>query len=143
MCQNRSVWIRSGGKLHAVGEICTEPYPGFPTDAQPVLMAALLKAKGRTLIRETIFENRFRQVPELRRLGADIALSGQSAEIWGVDSLHGTVLNATDLRGGAAMLVAGLAAEGQTMVYDDGHIRRGYESFDARLRALGADICLN
>ena len=143
MCKNRSVRLRSGGKLHAVGELSTEPYPGFPTDAQPVLMAALLRAKGRSVIRETIFENRFRQVPELRRLGADITLSGQSAEIWGVDSLHGTVLNATDLRGGAAMIVAGLAAEGQTLVYDEGHIRRGYESFDVRLRALGADICLD
>ena len=80
---------------------------------------------------------------ELRRLGADITLAGQSAEIWGVDSLHGTVLNATDLRGGAAMIVAGLAAEGQTLVCDEGHIRRGYESFDARLRALGADVCLD
>ncbi len=143
MCQNRSVRLRSDGNLRAVGEICTEPYPGFPTDAQPVLMAALLKARGRTLIRETIFENRFRQVPELLRLGADIELCGQCAEIRGVERLHGTVLNATDLRGGAAMLVAGLTAEGQTTVCDDGHIRRGYESFDARLRALGADICLD
>ena len=143
MCQNRSVWLRSGGKLHGVGEICTEPYPGFPTDAQPVLMAALLKAKGRSVIRETIFENRFRQVPELVRLGADITLHDQIAEIWGVDSLKGTVLNATDLRGGAAMIVAGLTADGQTLVCDEGHIRRGYERFDARLRALGADICLD
>jgi len=143
MCQNRSVWLRSGGKLHAVGEICTEPYPGFPTDAQPVLMAALLKARGRTVIRETIFENRFRQVPELIRLGADITLHDQIAEIWGVDSLKGTVLNATDLRGGAAMIVAGLTAEGQTLVCDEGHIRRGYERLDTRLRALGADICLD
>lgn len=143
MCQNRSVWLRSGGRLHAVGQICTEPYPGFPTDAQPVLMAALLKARGRTVIRETIFENRFRQVPELIRLGADITLHEQLAEIWGVDSLKGTVLNATDLRGGAAMIVAGLTAEGQTLICDEGHIRRGYERFDARLRALGADICLD
>ena len=143
MCQNRSVRLRSDGNLRAVGEICTEPYPGFTTDEQPVLMAALLRAKGRTLIRETIFENRFRQVPELLRLGADIELRGQCAEIRGVERLHGTVLNATDLRGGAAMLVAGLTAEGQTTVCDDGHIRRGYESFDARLRALGADICLD
>ena len=141
--ENRSVWLRSAGKLHAVGEIVTRPYPGFPTDAQPVLMAALLKAGGRSHITETIFENRFRQVPELRRLGADIGLAGQSAEIWGVDSLHGTVLNATDLRGGAAMIVAGLTAEGQTVVYDEGHVRRGYEQFDVRLRALGADIYLD
>ena len=143
MCKNRSVWLRSEGRLRAVGEVRTEPYPGFPTDAQPVLMAALLRARGRSVITETIFENRFRQVPELRRLGADITLIGQSAEIWGVDSLHGTVLNATDLRGGAAMIVAGLAAEGQTLVCDEGHIRRGYESFDVRLRALGADVCLD
>ena len=143
MCQNRSVWLRSGGRLHAVGEICTEPYPGVPTDAQPVLMAALLKARGRTVIRETLFENRFRQVPELIRLGADITLHEQLAEIRGVGSLEGTVLNATDLRGGAAMVVAGLTAEGQTLVCDEGHIRRGYERFDAHLCALGADICLN
>jgi UDP-N-acetylglucosamine 1-carboxyvinyltransferase len=143
MCKNRSVWLRSGGELHAVGELRTAPYPGFPTDAQPVLMAALLRARGRSVITETIFENRFRQVPELRRLGADIELRGQCAEIRGVERLHGTVLNATDLRGGAAMIVAGLAAEGETLVYDEGHIRRGYESFDVRLRDLGADICLD
>ena len=143
MSTDHSARIRSSGRLCAVGPVVTEPYPGFPTDAQPVLMAALLKAGGRSHITETIFENRFRQVPELRRLGADIGLAGQSAEIWGVDSLHGTVLNATDLRGGAAMIVAGLTAEGQTVVYDEGHVRRGYEQFDVRLRALGADIFLD
>ena len=141
--ENRRVWLRSTGKLHAVGELVTRPYPGFPTDAQPVLMAALLKAGGRSQITETIFENRFRQVPELRRLGADITVTGQRAEIWGVDRLHGTVLNATDLRGGAAMIVAGLTAEGQTVVFDEGHVKRGYEQLDARLRALGADIYLD
>ena len=108
MTDKRSVWLRSTGKLQAVGDCMTEPYPGFPTDAQPVLMAALLKAAGCTRITETIFENRFRQVPELCRLGADIVTAGNRAEIWGVDSLHGTVLTATDLRGGAAMIVAGL-----------------------------------
>ena len=142
ICKNRSVRLRSDGKLRAVGELRTEPYPGFPTDAQPVLMAALLKAKGRSAIHETIFENRFRQVPELCRLGADISLNGQCAEIRGVDCLHGAVLHATDLRGGAAMIVAGLAAEGQTLVYDEGHVRRGYESFDKCLCSLGADISL-
>lgn len=141
--EKRSVWIRSDGRLHAVEEIATEPYPGFPTDAQPVLMAALLKAEGRSLITENIFENRFRQVPELRRLGADISVSGKTAEIWGVESLKGAALTATDLRGGAAMIVAGLAAEGETVIYDEGHIRRGYEHFDARLRALGAEIYLD
>ena len=140
---NRSVRVRSRGKLRSVGEVVTEPYPGFPTDAQPVLMAAMLQAEGRTLIRETIFENRFRQVPELRRLGADIICSGQTAEIWGVDCLHGAALTATDLRGGAAMIVAGLAARGETVICDDGHVTRGYEHFDMRLRALGADIYLD
>lgn len=139
---NRSVRIRSTGRLKAPGSITTEPYPGFPTDAQPVLMAALLQAEGCTEITENIFENRYRQVPELRRLGADIVVEGRRAEIWGVDCLHGTALNATDLRGGAAMIVAGLAADGETVIFDDGHITRGYERFDMRLRALGADIFL-
>ena len=139
---DRSVRLRSEGRLKAVGEISTAPYPGFPTDAQPVLMAALLKARGLTRITENIFENRYRQVPELCRLGADIVTHGKIAEIWGVDSLHGTALTATDLRGGAAMIVAGLSAEGETLICDEGHISRGYERFDARLRALGADISL-
>ena len=139
---DRSVRLRSEGELKAVGEISTAPYPGFPTDAQPVLMAALLKAKGLTRITENIFENRYRQVPELCRLGADIVTHGKIAEIWGVDCLHGTALTATDLRGGAAMIVAGLSAQGETLICDDGHISRGYERFDMRLRALGADISL-
>ena len=142
MNSKRSVRIRSHGKLSAVGEVSTEPYPGFPTDAQPVLMAALLKAEGCTVITENIFENRYRQVPELQRLGADIAVSGRQAEIWGVDCLHGSALTATDLRGGAAMLVAARAARGESTVFDDGHITRGYERFDMRLRSLGADIYL-
>ena len=122
------------------GEISTAPYPGFPTDAQPVLMAALLKATGTTVITENIFENRFRQVPELCRLGADVQAEGKTAVIRGVDRLLGAPLRATDLRGGAAMIVAGLAAEGETLICDEGHVTRGYERFDARLRALGADI---
>ena len=139
---NRAVRVKSTGRLKAPGEISTQPYPGFPTDAQPVLMAALLRAEGKTVITENIFENRYRQVPELRRLGADIITQGRRAEIWGVDCLHGTALNATDLRGGAAMIVAGLSADGETVIFDDGHITRGYERFDVRLRALGADIFL-
>ena len=139
---NRAVRVKSTGRLKAPGEISTQPYPGFPTDAQPVLMAALLRAEGKTVITENIFENRDRQVPELRRLGADIITQGRRAEIWGVDCLHGTALNATDLRGGAAMIVAGLSADGETVIFDDGHITRGYERFDVRLRALGADIFL-
>jgi len=138
-----TVRLRSDGRLKAVGELSTQPYPGFPTDAQPVLMAALLKAKGRTVITENIFENRYRQAAQLRRLGADISVSGKKAEINGVNILHGTSLEATDLRGGAAMIIAGLSAEGETQIFDDGHISRGYEELDKVLGSLGADICLN
>ena len=134
------VRIISDGRLRAVGPVSTAPYPGFPTDAQPVLMAALLKADGVTRIYEHIFENRFRQVEELCRLGADIRTDGMTAEIHGVPELHGAQLKATDLRGGAAMLIAALSAEGESAVLDSGHITRGYENFDSCLRTLGASI---
>ncbi len=138
--RKHSLRILAPARLRGAGEILTAPFPGFPTDAQPVLMAALLRAKGSTRITETIFENRFRQVPELCRLGADIAVSGRVAEIRGVERLHGATLTAGDLRGGAAMIVAGLAAEGETLVRDKGHVTRGYEALDRRLRELGADV---
>lgn len=134
------VRIISDGRLRAVGPVSTAPYPGFPTDAQPVLMAALLKADGVTRIYENIFENRFRQVEELCRLGADIRTDGMTAEIHGVPELHGAQLKATDLRGGAAMLIAALSAEWESAVLDSGHITRGYENFDSCLRTLGASI---
>lgn len=134
------VRVLSDGKLKAVGPVSTAPYPGFPTDAQPVLMAALLKAQGITKIYENIFENRFRQVDELCRLGADIRTDGITAEIHGVSELYGAALKATDLRGGASMLVAALTAQGESTVLDSGHITRGYECFDSCLRSLGADI---
>ncbi len=140
--QSDGLRLRAGGRLRAVGRVRTAPYPGFATDAQPLLMAALLRSEGRTLICETIFEDRFRQAPELRRLGADIRLGGRLAEIRGVEALHGAALCASDLRGGAAMVCAGLAAEGETVVFDEGHIRRGYEDLDGDLRALGAEIWL-
>ena len=134
--------LRCEGRLKAVGPVVTAPYPGFPTDAQPLLMAALLKARGESLLYESIFENRFRQAEELRRLGAEIQICGRSARIRGVERLHGAALRATDLRGGAAMILAGLSAEGETLVMDEGHIARGYESFDRCLQSLGADIVL-
>ena len=142
MHTDRALRLRCSKRLHAVEEIITAPYPGFPTDAQPVLMAALLRAEGESVITENIFENRFRQVPELRRLGADIRVEGRQARILGVERLQGAALNATDLRGGAAMLVAGLSAEGETLVCDTGHITRGYADFDRILRSLGADIVM-
>ena len=137
---NDIVEISSDGKLRAPSNIVTAPYPGFPTDAQPILMAALLRAQGTTRFTETIFENRFRQVSELRRLGADIRVRGTEAVLRGVKELHGETLTAPDLRGGAAMVVAGLTARGETRVIDAGHIARGYESFDDRLCALGAEV---
>lgn len=138
-----TVRLRSDGRLHAVGELSTLPYPGFPTDAQPVLMAALLKAQGQTVINENIFENRFRQAAQLNRLGADISVIGSRAVINGVSELHGTMLEATDLRGGAAMIIAGMSAEGETLIRDEGHVRRGYEQLDTLLASLGADIRLD
>ena len=139
---NFSVRLRSNADLRAVEQVGTAPYPGFPTDAQPVLMAALLKAKGESLITENIFENRYRQVPELRKLGADIRLDGRNAVIRGVPALYGTALNATDLRGGAAMIIAGLCAEGESVICDECNVKRGYENFDTCLRSLGAQINL-
>lgn len=137
---NDIVEISSNARLHAPGPVVTAPYPGFPTDAQPILMAALLRAEGTTRFTETIFENRYRHVSELKRLGADISVSGQDALVRGVSSLHGASLTAPDLRGGAAMIVAGLAAGAETTVIDAGHIGRGYDRFDDTLCALGADV---
>lgn len=136
----RSVRLISDASLSSVDSIVTEPYPGFPTDAQPLLMAALLKAKGRTVFRETVFNSRFAHVAELRRFGADISVNGREATLWGVSSINGAIASATDLRGGAATLIAALSADGNSMVIDKDHISRGYEYFDGRLRCLGADI---
>lgn len=136
----RSVRLISSGMLHAVSSVSTEPYPGFPTDAQPLLMAALLKADGKTVFRENIFDSRYCHANELKRFGADISVSGREATVWGVRSLHGVTVTATDLRGGAAMMIAGLSAEGKTEVADMGHVARGYERFDYKLRSLGADV---
>ena len=140
--ESDSLLISSDGVLHSPGRVFTYPYPGFPTDAQPVLMAALLKAEGETAITENIFENRFRQVEELKKLGAKISVNDKTARITGTDRLFGAVLKATDLRGGASMIVAGLCAEGETVILDEGHIKRGYDSFDRCLNSIGADISL-
>ena len=127
-------------RLGAVRTVRTAPYPGFPTDAQAVLMAALLRSRGATVFEENIFENRYRHVDELVRMGADIQVSGRTAVVTGVDALQGAPVRCTDLRGGAALCVAALAAEGETHVMEIGHIDRGYESIERDLRALGACI---
>ena len=128
------------GRLRAVSPVRTAPYPGFPTDAQSVLMAALLCAEGTTVFEENIFENRYRHVAELRRMGGDIHVLGRVAVVNGVSQLHGAAVESTDLRGGAALCVAGLAAEGCTQVGGIHHICRGYANLPGDLQALGADI---
>ena len=135
-----SIRIRRFSPLHAGPPIATKPYPGFPTDVQALLMAASLRAEGTSVFVENIFESRFRHVPELRRLGADIRVEGRVAMVSGVASLQGAPMSATDLRGGAAMVLAGLSAEGESTIADSGHIERGYDRFADCLRQLGADV---
>ena len=135
-----SLTICASGQLQAVEPIITRPYPGFPTDAQPCLVASFTKARGTTVFIENIFQNRYRYVEELRRMGADIKLEGRVAVVTGVRKLQGAKVEATDLRGGAAMIVAALAAEGETEIREIGHIERGYEHIEVMLQHLGADI---
>lgn len=132
--------LKSDGALRAVRPVRTAPYPGFPTDAQPALMAALLQSTGSTVFVENIFENRFRHVGELARMGADIRVAGRVAVVNGVGRLHGASVRCTDLRGGAALLLAGLQAEGITRVLLPEHIDRGYESIERDLSLLGASV---
>lgn len=136
----RSVRLISDGKLYAVGNVSTGPYPEFPTDMQPLLMAAMLRAKGKTVFTENVFESRFSHVKELARFGADISVEGKNAAVRGVKSLNGSTACACDLRGGAALIIAALSSEGGSVIADSGHIQRGYEMLDQRLRLLGADI---
>lgn len=131
-----------GGCLAAVPYVWTSPYPGFPTDLQSLLMAALCRAHGESCICETIFENRFCTVPELLKFGADIKVDGRCARISGVQTLHGAAVTAPDLRGGAALVVAALQAEGCSTVSGMQYIGRGYEDISRDLSALGADIRL-
>ena len=135
-----TVRLTSTGRLTAPRPVVTQPYPGFPTDAQPPLMAACLKAKGTTVFTENIFTNRYRHAEEFRRLGAAVSIEGRVAYVTGVDRLTGAPLTSSDLRGGAAMIVAGLSAEGETEILDNGYINRGYDRFDTCLSALGADV---
>ena len=129
-----------GADLHAAGAVRTGPYPAFPTDAQAPLMAALLKAEGTTYLTETVFEHRFRHVPALRAMGGDIELSGRRARIRGVPALHGADVAATDLRGGAAMVIAALGARGESRISQLAHMERGYDRLVEKLRGLGAGI---
>ena len=127
-------------RLRAVRPVRTAPYPGFPTDAQAVLMAAMLKSRGTTVFEENIFENRYRHVDELTRMGAEIRVAGRVAVVTGVERLSGAAVRCTDLRGGAALCVAALAADGETRIFETAHIDRGYEDIVRDLRALEADV---
>jgi UDP-N-acetylglucosamine 1-carboxyvinyltransferase len=130
---------RNGAGLNAV-DVTTEPFPGFPTDLQAQLMALMTKAKGTSRITETIFENRFMHVQELARLGARIHLDGETATIEGVAKLKGAPVMATDLRASVSLVIAGLAAEGETMVNRVYHLDRGFERVEDKLAACGAAI---
>ncbi len=134
-----TIVIKCERPLKAVRPIITRPYPGFPTDAQPPVMAASLKAEGTTVFVENIFENRFRHVAELQRMGADVKTEGRVAIVSGVKGLFGAPLTATDLRGGAALIVAALGAEGLTEISGVTHIDRGYDDIASVLTSLGAN----
>ena len=131
----------NGGKNPLVStDIKTLPYPGFPTDIQSPFMAFLTTVDGAGTVIETVFENRFMHVAELNRMGANITTEGNRAIVQGGKQLVGTHVAATDLRAGAALVLAGLAAKGETEVFDIYHIERGYENFVEKFKGLGADI---
>lgn len=130
---------RNGGGIHPV-DITTEPFPGFPTDLQAQFMGLMTRAEGRSRITETIFENRFMHVQELARLGAKISLAGQTAIVDGVTRLKGAPVMATDLRASVSLVIAGLAAEGETVVNRVYHLDRGFERLEAKLSGCGATV---
>lgn len=133
------VRVRAANGIKAI-DVKTLPYPGFPTDMQSQFMALLSVAQGTSVIIETVFENRFMHVSELNRMGANIKIEGHSAVVQGVKALEGAQVRATDLRAGAALILAGLVAEGQTEISDIYHIDRGYVEIENKLKSLGANI---
>jgi UDP-N-acetylglucosamine 1-carboxyvinyltransferase len=136
----RGVKIARGQKPLKGVDVMTEPFPGFPTDLQAQMMALMATASGASMITETIFENRFMHVPELSRMGANITVHGASAMVRGVKSLTGAQVMATDLRASVSLVVAGLAAGGETIINRVYHLDRGYERLEEKLSSLGADI---
>jgi UDP-N-acetylglucosamine 1-carboxyvinyltransferase len=131
--------LNPGGRLRAV-DLRTEPYPGFPTDAQSPFTALMTLATGQSRVTETLYTDRFRFANELNTMGARIQVDGQTALITGVDRLKGAPVVATDIRAGAALVLAGLVAEGETVLYGLDHIERGYEWFEQKLLSLGAEV---
>lgn len=135
-----NIYVNAKKKIKSGGKIITLPHPGFPTDVQPVVMAAGCRADGITIFEETVFENRYRHVDALVKMGADINVVGKAAVITGVNKMYGAKVTATDLRGGAAMIAAALGAEGITEISDIYHIDRGYENIEKVISSLGGKI---
>ncbi|MFH1434140.1 MAG: UDP-N-acetylglucosamine 1-carboxyvinyltransferase [Pseudomonadota bacterium] len=133
------VHVKSQGRIDAT-DMRTSPYPGFPTDMQAQFMALMTVARGRSMIEETVFENRFMHASELQRMGADIEIRGATAVVEGVERLHGAQVMATDLRASASLVIAALAAEGTTEIHRIYHLDRGYEHIEEKLSRLGAAI---
>ena len=136
---DRGLKVRSNGRATSV-DVTTAPFPGFPTDLQAQMMALMCTANGTAVLEETIFENRFMHAPELIRMGADIDVSGGTAKVTGVDRLKGAQVMATDLRASVSLILAGLAAEGETQVNRVYHLDRGYERLEEKLSACGANV---
>ena len=137
---NRGLRVHRNGFRPVSIDAATAPFPGFPTDLQAQFMTMMAVSQGVSRIRETIFENRFMHVPELRRMGADIRIDGDTAIVTGVESLKGAPVMATDLRASSSLVLAGLAAEGETLVSRVYHLDRGFERLDEKLSRVGADI---
>ncbi len=135
-----SVQLISNKRLSSVESIKTMPYPGFPTDMQSQFVSMLSTAKGTSIIIENIFENRFKYISEIIRMGARITIEGRTAIIKGVKRLNGTLVEAHDLRGGAALVIAGLIAQSKTKIIGIKHIQRGYENIEDKLSKIGANI---
>jgi UDP-N-acetylglucosamine 1-carboxyvinyltransferase len=140
LAETDRIKLTAPNRLRAVTEITTLPYPGFPTDAQSLFLAMLTTAEGTSIIKETIFESRFKPAEELARMGADITVGGRIAVVRGVSKLSGALVSAADLRGGASLVIAGLAADGVTQIDSPEFIDRGYWEFENTLSSLGAKI---
>ena len=140
--EKREIELQAPKRLKAV-DIKTMPYPGFPTDMQSIFTTLLTTAKGTSIIVENLFENRYKYTQELIRMGAKIEIEGKTAVVKGTRKLYGTTVKATDLRGGAALVIAGIAAKGTSKIENIEYILRGYEKFDQKLNKIGAEITLN
>ena len=134
------IHVQGAERVKSVNSLITLPYPGFPTDMQSQMSAMLSVADGVSIVSETIFENRYKYTCELNRMGANMRVSGKTLVINGVKELSPAQMYAQDLRGGASLVIAALAAEGKSFVHDIYHIERGYEDFDKRIRSLGGSI---